>query len=200
MTYAEAYKQASHIGAALASLNASQGASVGIYATNSPEWMLAMKAADFCGARTVPLYDTFGPDAVKFIVKHSDAKVVFVGSDKFETFCEALPELKGQLTQVVVWGTAHGLSAEDVVKSVRACASCRRHAIIEWPPCMRPLHAGGGSPILHVQQQCIEKALLSHRPCRPVPAPALVTNQAVVACGCRIKRRRQACRWLPGTA
>ena len=124
MTYAEAQTRVSHIGAALKSLKVAPGDTVGIYATNSPEWMLAMKGCDYSGACCVPLYDTFGPDAVKFIIEHSDVKVVFCASDKFETLSKVLNKVSNQLSQVVVWSSSAGPSAEDVVTSVRLQPLC----------------------------------------------------------------------------
>ena len=125
LTYAEAHTRIAHIGAALTSLKASQGGAVGIYATNCPEWMLTMKGIDYCGGLCVPLYDTFGPDAVKFIIEHSGVKVVFCASDKLETLCEVLPKVAGQLSQVVVWSSGAGPPAEEAIKSVRTRAFAR---------------------------------------------------------------------------
>ena len=124
LTYAEAHTRVAHIGAALTSLKASQGGAVGIYATNCPEWMLTMKGIDYCGGLCVPLYDTFGPDAVKFIIEHSGVKVVFCASDKLETLCEVLPKVAGQLSQVVVWSSGAGPPAEEAIKSVRSRRLC----------------------------------------------------------------------------
>lgn len=69
--------------------------------------------------RCVPLYDTFGPDAVRFIIQHSGAKVLFCSADKLETLCEVLPHVKDQVGQVVVWQGMSGESAEAAVQMVR---------------------------------------------------------------------------------
>jgi long-chain acyl-CoA synthetase len=71
-----------------------------------------MKAIDWCGALCVPLYDTFGPDAVQFIVQHSDATVIFVASNKLGALEAVLPHVKGQIIQVVVWSSTHGAPIE----------------------------------------------------------------------------------------
>lgn len=52
----------------------------------------------------MPLYDTFGADAVKFIIEHSGAKIVLVNSGNLAALASVLPALKQQLVQVVVWG------------------------------------------------------------------------------------------------
>jgi long-subunit acyl-CoA synthetase (AMP-forming) len=83
-----------------------------------------LQGCDYCGAKCVPLYDTFGPDAVKFIIEHSGVKVIFCASDKLETLCEVLPKVSDQVVQVVVYAATSGPPAEDAVQLVRC------HAII----------------------------------------------------------------------
>ena len=119
MTYSEAHKKVCNAGAAFRNLGVKKGGAVGIYSPNCSEWMLAMKGVDFCGARCVPLYDTFGPDAVKFIIEHSGLTVVCVSAAKLDELAKALPAVADQVVQVIVWDSAEGKSAEDAVKSVR---------------------------------------------------------------------------------
>ena len=138
------------LGAALKSVNVLEGGAVGMYGTNSAEWMLAMKACDYCGAKCVPLYDTFGPEAVKFIIDHSGLTVIFCASDKLETLCEVLPKVSKQVVQVAVWTSGAGATAEEAVNSVSshrllACAGRRAcHALhsssttAEFPSCPLP--------------------------------------------------------------
>jgi long-chain acyl-CoA synthetase len=122
LTYAQAYKQVVSIGTALKALGVSPGCSVGLYATNSPEWMMAMKSIDYCGALCVPLYDSFGSEAVRFVVQHSGAKVIFASSEKLPTLCKDLPAMAGQVVQVVVWSSLRASPAAEAVKEV--CVYC----------------------------------------------------------------------------
>ena len=119
MTYAEARARVGAAGAAFKQKGITQSGAVGIYASNSPEWMLAMKGVDFCGAKCVPLYDTFGPDAVHFIIEHSGLSVICASSDKLEDLSKALKGLDGQVKQVIVWAGPSGGSAEEACNSVR---------------------------------------------------------------------------------
>jgi long-chain acyl-CoA synthetase len=118
MTYAEAVKRASNAGSAFMSLGVKKGGAVGVYSSNCPEWMLALKAIDFCGAQCVPLYDTFGPDAVKFIIRHSGLTVLCTASDNLKALLPILPDLADQLVQVIVWSSSSGNTAEEAVSSV----------------------------------------------------------------------------------
>lgn len=115
ITYGDVHKNVVNVGSALKAVGLKQGGAVGVYAVNSPQWMMAMKATDFCGSMTVPLYDTFGADAVEYIIKHSGLKVIFVSSDKLSTVAKVLPEVTDQVVQVVVWSNTPG---EDIDASV----------------------------------------------------------------------------------
>lgn len=54
MTYRELDEAVTNAGSALkATINAGKGTSIGMYAANSSEWMISMKAVDFCGGMTV---------------------------------------------------------------------------------------------------------------------------------------------------
>jgi long-subunit acyl-CoA synthetase (AMP-forming) len=66
----------------------------------------------------VPLYDTFGAEAVKFIINHSGASIVLVNMGNLKALAGVLPDLKQQLTQVVVWGTDDNEDASIEVRSV----------------------------------------------------------------------------------
>ena len=58
------------------------------------------------GAQCVPLYDTFGKEAVEFIIGHSEAKVVFCSGANLKALTPALAASKARLSQIVVWGDA----------------------------------------------------------------------------------------------
>lgn len=51
MTYSEMDKKVAAVGSALAGMGVQKGGAVGIYASNSPEWMISMKGIDRLGAR-----------------------------------------------------------------------------------------------------------------------------------------------------
>lgn len=79
------------------------GAKVGIYAKNSPEWMISVQACNRMSLVPVPLYDTFGREAVEYIVGFSECSLIYVSSSKWATLRESLPVLPTVRT-VVYWG------------------------------------------------------------------------------------------------
>ncbi|HZV60467.1 MAG TPA: AMP-binding protein, partial [Candidatus Eremiobacteraceae bacterium] len=63
---------------AFAELGVKTGDRVGLFAPNCPEWHTADFAITGIGAVTVPVYFNESPDRMAYILKHSQAKVVFV--------------------------------------------------------------------------------------------------------------------------
>ena len=48
----------------------------------------------------VPLYDTFGAEAVEFIIKHSNINIIYCSTGKLAALAEVLPKVKQQVVQV----------------------------------------------------------------------------------------------------
>ncbi|KAL4137887.1 hypothetical protein PRIC2_001397 [Phytophthora ramorum] len=57
---------------------------VGVFSKNQVEWCLVGHACDRMSYVLVPLYDTLGPDAVPFIVNHTELRVLFCGKKQFD--------------------------------------------------------------------------------------------------------------------
>ncbi|KAH7107805.1 long-chain-fatty-acid-CoA ligase [Auriculariales sp. MPI-PUGE-AT-0066] len=50
---------------------------VGIWSTNVPEWQIVDLTAQLYGFVSVALYDTLGPDAVEYVINHSETTIAF---------------------------------------------------------------------------------------------------------------------------
>ncbi|XP_047180768.1 long chain acyl-CoA synthetase 6, peroxisomal-like [Vigna umbellata] len=77
MTYGEAGTARSAIGSGLIYYGVAKGSSIGLYFINRPEWLILDHACSAYSFISVPLYDTLGPDAVKYIVSHAVVQVIF---------------------------------------------------------------------------------------------------------------------------
>ncbi|KAK1380085.1 Long-chain-fatty-acid--CoA ligase [Heracleum sosnowskyi] len=104
MTYGEAATARSAIGSGLVSLGIQKGSCVGIYFINRPEWMIVDHACSAYSNISVPLYDTLGPDAVKFIVNHADVQAIFCVPQTLNTLLSFLSEMPSVRVIVVVGG------------------------------------------------------------------------------------------------
>ncbi|CAN1356647.1 Long chain acyl-CoA synthetase 7, peroxisomal [Linum perenne] len=101
MTYGEAATAREAIGSGLRYHGLDKGACVGIYFINRPEWLVVDHACAAYSYVSVPLYDTLGPDAVKFVVNHADVQAIFCTPETLNTVRSILPSsLKFLLTFV----------------------------------------------------------------------------------------------------
>lgn len=104
MTYGEAATARSAIGSGLVSHGIPKGSCVGIYFINRPEWMIVDHACAAYSYISVPLYDTLGPDAVKFIVNHATVQAVFCVPQTLNVLLSFLSEMPTVRLVVVVGG------------------------------------------------------------------------------------------------
>ncbi|KAG5443687.1 Long-chain-fatty-acid--CoA ligase 5 [Clonorchis sinensis] len=78
-TYEQVGREILALGAALSSLvdlENSVNRYVGIYGRNSPEWVCSQYACAHYGLVVVPLYDTFGEEALKHIINQTKIRIV----------------------------------------------------------------------------------------------------------------------------
>ena len=79
ITWSQAGDQVRRMASWLQAQDWPAGSRVGILGKNSAHWILADLAISMAGYVSVPIYPTFNADAVAYILKHSDARALFVG-------------------------------------------------------------------------------------------------------------------------
>ncbi|OMO61237.1 AMP-dependent synthetase/ligase [Corchorus capsularis] len=104
MTYGEAGTARAAIGSGLIYNGIAKGSYVGLYFINRPEWIIVDHACSAYSLVSVPLYDTLGPDAVKFIVNHADVKAIFCVPQTLNSLLSYLSEIPSARLIVVVGG------------------------------------------------------------------------------------------------
>uniref|UniRef100_A0A803KP66 Uncharacterized protein n=1 Tax=Chenopodium quinoa TaxID=63459 RepID=A0A803KP66_CHEQI len=104
MTYGEVSNARSAVGSALQNYGLSKGMSVGLYFINRPEWVVVDHACSAYSYISVPLYDTLGPDAVKYIVNHADVQAIFCVPETLNSLLSFLSEIPTVRVIVVVGG------------------------------------------------------------------------------------------------
>ncbi|GLE02599.1 hypothetical protein PINS_up011440 [Pythium insidiosum] len=70
---------------------------VGLFSKNRVEWCLVSHACDRMAYVLVPLYDTLGPDAVPYIVNHTEQELLVCAQEQFKVVLEckdACPNLR----------------------------------------------------------------------------------------------------------
>ncbi|XP_059632528.1 long chain acyl-CoA synthetase 6, peroxisomal [Cornus florida] len=104
MTYGEAGTARSEVGSGLVFHGIPKGACVGLYFINRPEWLIVDHACSAYSYISVPLYDTLGPDAVKYIVNHAVVQAIFCVPQTLNTLLSFLSEIPSLRLIVVVGG------------------------------------------------------------------------------------------------
>ncbi|XP_062182635.1 long chain acyl-CoA synthetase 6, peroxisomal-like isoform X2 [Phragmites australis] len=104
MTYGEASTSRTAIGSGLIYHGIPEGACIGLYFINRPEWIIVDHACAAYSYVSVPLYDTLGPDAVQFIVNHAAVEVIFCVPQTLSTLLSFITQMPCVHLIVVVGG------------------------------------------------------------------------------------------------
>ncbi|VDP22112.1 unnamed protein product [Schistosoma margrebowiei] len=78
ITYEEVYEKIQQFGSALTTLmkEISMNNFIGIYGKNSPKWVIAQLAGAAYSFVTVPLYSTFGDEAIVHVINETGLKII----------------------------------------------------------------------------------------------------------------------------
>lgn len=82
LTYKQASDRVRNLAVGISKLGIKSNSNVGIYSANRVEWVLVEYACFYNCLVTVPLYDTLGDQAIKFICHQTDMEVVFAANDR----------------------------------------------------------------------------------------------------------------------
>uniref|UniRef100_A0A2P2MTC2 Long-chain-fatty-acid--CoA ligase n=3 Tax=Rhizophora mucronata TaxID=61149 RepID=A0A2P2MTC2_RHIMU len=104
ITYGEAATARTAVGSGLKYHGITKGSCVGLYFINRPEWLIVDHACSAYSYISVPLYDTLGPDAVKYIVNHAAVQAIFCVPQTLSLLLSFLAEIPTVHLIVVVGG------------------------------------------------------------------------------------------------
>ncbi|KAK4798830.1 hypothetical protein SAY86_031156 [Trapa natans] len=104
MTYGEAGTARTALGSGLVYHGIPKGSCIGLYFINRPEWLIVDHACSAYSYVSVPLYDTLGPDAVRYIVNHAAVQAIFCVPQTLNLLLSFLSEIPSVRLIVVVGG------------------------------------------------------------------------------------------------
>jgi len=96
MTYQDFGDYAINYGAGLRVLGIEDDSNIGLFAINRPEWFVAHMGNLSQSLRSTALYDTLGPDAVAYIVQHSECPAIVTEKSKLKILFNALKDVKSK--------------------------------------------------------------------------------------------------------
>ncbi|MDR2685136.1 MAG: AMP-binding protein [Prevotellaceae bacterium] len=88
MTFGEAGRQIAHLHLLFESIKLEKGAKIALIGKNGINWCSVYVAAVTCGMVIVPILQDFNPNDVQHIINHSDAQLLFVSDNLWETLEE----------------------------------------------------------------------------------------------------------------
>lgn len=95
-------KKVRQVAAAILSLELSREQTVCILGDNRPEWLICHMAVMSAGMCTCGIYPTSSTDEIRYIIDHSEARLLFVeNEEQLDKILDILPELN--LNLIVVW-------------------------------------------------------------------------------------------------
>jgi len=102
VTWGDYGKNVRQVAAAILSLELSREQTVCILGDNRPEWLICHMAVMSAGMCTCGIYPTSSTDEIRYIIDHSEARLLFVeNEEQLDKILDILPEL--DLNQIVVW-------------------------------------------------------------------------------------------------
>jgi long-chain acyl-CoA synthetase len=116
-TYLEAASEIRRVAAGLQRFGLPQGTHVAILSKNCAHWILADLAIAAAGYVAVPIYPTLSADGVKYILDHSDTKLIFLGKlDAFDQQRTGIPDSIKKVS-FPFYGPEEGNSWNDLLKN-----------------------------------------------------------------------------------
>lgn len=93
LTWGEVGREARKLAHAIKNMNLPEKSNIAILSKNCAHWIITDLAIWMSGHVSVPLYPTLNADSIKYILEHSEAKLVFVGKlDDWEIQKSGVPE------------------------------------------------------------------------------------------------------------
>ncbi|HXV12725.1 MAG TPA: long-chain fatty acid--CoA ligase [Candidatus Krumholzibacteria bacterium] len=127
ISHGEVYARVSALACALRALGVGKRDRVALLSENRIEWVIADLATLSCGGVSVPLYATLPANQIEYMLRDSEARIVFVSSSaqlaKIESIRGRLPELKHVIVFDADTTDDGALSLEAVVSDGRALAA-----------------------------------------------------------------------------
>lgn len=118
ISFSELYHKVVYLRNWLAEQGISQGDRVAILSENSPHWGLAFFAITSMGAVAVPILTEFHPGAIKHILRHSEAKIVFVSERLLGKIPVAEAETGPLCISIDTFELVNGKQSDDMFSSM----------------------------------------------------------------------------------
>lgn len=131
VSYATLARTARELAAGLITLGIERGDRVALFANTRPEWSYVHYAALCAGAVLVPLYPTSSPDEVRYILRHSGARIIVVETEEHLTKVSTVRDELPKLDEVVVFESGSDLARTTLTLNELARCGRRQPGLLQ---------------------------------------------------------------------
>ena len=118
-TFGDLGRERADVGGGLVRFGIAPGDKVGLYSINTPEWVALEAGMTRQGVVSVPLYDTLGPDAVRFICNHAELVAVCCSQAVLPTMLGCLRDCPTVKLIVAYGGGGAGSTNVEALEAAR---------------------------------------------------------------------------------
>jgi long-chain acyl-CoA synthetase len=104
----EYYKKSHQFALGLLAMGFEKGDKIATVTTNRPEWNFADMGMAMIGAVHVPIYPTIGEDEYKYILEHSEAKMLIAGDSKLYEKLLPVVRMSGNIHEIYTFEEVEG--------------------------------------------------------------------------------------------
>lgn len=104
----EYYKKSHQFALGLLAMGFEKGDKIATVTTNRPEWNFADMGMAMIGAVHVPIYPTIGEDEYKYILEHSEAKMLIAGDSKLYEKLLPVVRMSGNISEIYTFDEVEG--------------------------------------------------------------------------------------------
>lgn len=116
-TYQRAGEEVRRIASALISLKLPAGSKIALLSKNCAHWIMADLAIMMTGHVSVPIYPTLSPEAIRQLLEHSEARLIFLGKlDDYERQRDGIDETLHKIS-FPLYGPGEGMKWEELLNA-----------------------------------------------------------------------------------
>src|SRR5690554_2078142 len=121
-TTEEYYRKSHQFALGLLAMGFRKGDKIATVTANRPEWNFADMGMAMTGVVHVPVYPTIGEEEYRYILEHSESRLLLVGDrklyEKLSPVCNSLPAIEGIYTFEKIKGANHFDAIIDLGKKM----------------------------------------------------------------------------------
>eukprot|EP01027_Heterolobosea_sp_BB2_P018169 GEZU01025646.1.p1 GENE.GEZU01025646.1~~GEZU01025646.1.p1 ORF type:complete len:326 (+),score=32.50 GEZU01025646.1:97-978(+) len=131
LTYEEVYARVQNFASGLRHLGMKKGDHLGIYSKNRVEWTLSAEACDAQSMVSIAIYDTFGIDAVVYVINHAEIHTIVFNNETAKNLDKIISKCPTIKIAINMDGTEDPIN-ESIRKHTRVMSFAEVEALVSF--------------------------------------------------------------------